>query len=309
MKNIKCDLAVVGAGISGICAAVAAARNGLKVVLINDRSVLGGNASSEIGVGISGANHHGLNTAIYAKECGLIEEIRLMMLKYNESGGYGYHALLDAVFFDFVYNEENITLLMNTLVEDCVVEEDKIMSCKARHTVNNETVEIIAPLFVDATGNGVLGYEAGAEFTIGREGKSEFGEFWAPDEADKFTMGNTILFETVNVGHKVTYTPPKFAYDVTKMDFFKDIDKPENFRGFSLGGPHWAYEFGGQLDILKDHDLTELELRKLIYGIWDYLKNKSGKPEAENMQLKRVFAKAGTRESRRFIGEYVLLQI
>ena len=81
MKNIKCDLAVVGAGISGICAAVAAARNGLKVVLINDRSVLGGNASSEIGVGISGANHHGLNTAIYAKECGLIEEIRLMMLK------------------------------------------------------------------------------------------------------------------------------------------------------------------------------------------------------------------------------------
>ena len=81
MKNIKCDLAVVGAGISGICAAVAAARNGLKVVLINDRSVLGGNASSEIGVGISGANHHGLNTAIYAKECGLVEELRLMMKK------------------------------------------------------------------------------------------------------------------------------------------------------------------------------------------------------------------------------------
>ena len=149
---------------------------------------------------------------------------------------------------------------------------------------------------------------AGAEFKIGREGKDEYGEFWAVDEADKFTMGNTILFETVDVGHKVTYTPPKYAYDVTKMEFFKDIDKPENFRCFSLGGSHWTYEFGGQLDILKDHDLTELELRKLIYSIWDYLKNKSGKPKAENMQLKRVCAKAGTRESRRFVGEYILTE-
>ena len=80
MKDIKCDLVIAGAGITGMCAAVAAARKGLDVVLINDRSVLGGNASSEIGVGICGANHHGLNTAIYAKECGLIEELRLMMV-------------------------------------------------------------------------------------------------------------------------------------------------------------------------------------------------------------------------------------
>lgn len=306
MNKINCDLLVAGAGIAGMCAAVAAARKGMKVVLINDRSVLGGNASSEIGVGISGANHHGLNTAIYAKECGLVEELRLMMKKYNEHDGYGAYALTDAVFFDFIYNEENITLLMNTLVEGCSVSEGRITSCTARHTVNNETFEIFAPLFVDSTGNGVMAYEAGAEFKIGRESKEEYNEFWAPNEADKFTMGNTIYFETQDMGHKVEFKAPKFAHDITKMEFFKDINKPENFRGFSLGGPHWAYEFGGQVDILKDHDFTELELRKLIYGIWDYLKNKSGKPEAENMQLKRVFAKAGTRESRRFIGEYVL---
>ena len=306
MNKIKCDLLVAGAGIAGMCAAVAGARKKLNVVLVNDRSVLGGNASSEIGVRISGANHHGLNTSIYAKECGLSEELRLMMLKYSDGDGYGYHAMLDAVFFDFVYNEENITLLMNTVVEECNVEAGKITSCKARHTVSNEMFEISAPLFVDSTGNGTLGYEAGAEFKIGREGKDEYNEFWAPEKSDSFTMGNTTLFETEDAGHKVTFTPPKFAYDITKMDFFKDIDKSENFRCFSLNGPHWTYEFGGQLDILKDHDLTELELRKLIYGIWDYLKNKSGKPEAENMRLKRVFAKTGMRESRRFIGEYVL---
>lgn len=308
MEKMKCDLVVAGAGIAGMCAAVAAARNGIKVVLINDRSVLGGNASSEIGVGISGANQHGLNAAIYGKEGGLIEELRLMLRKYNEFDGYGYHALLDSVFLDFIYSEENITLLMNTLVEDCVVENNIITSCIARHTVNNELFEISAPLFVDSTGNGILGYEAGAEFKIGRESKDEYGEFWAVDEADKFTMGNTIYFETVDMGRKVTYKPPKYAYDVTKMEFFKDIDKPENFRAFTLKTPHWTYEFGGQLNILKDHNLTELELRKLIYGIWDYLKNKSGRPEAENMQLKRVFAKAGTRESRRFMGEYVLCE-
>ncbi|MBE7059226.1 MAG: FAD-dependent oxidoreductase [Ruminococcaceae bacterium] len=308
MKNIECDFLVAGGGIAGMCAAVAAARKGLKVVLINDRSVLGGNASSEIGVPISGACHQGLNPSIYSKECGLVEEIRMELARYQSMEGYGSFAMIDAVFFDFIYSEKNIYLMLNTLVEDCTVDNGIITGCIARHEVNNEIFSIKAKYFVDATGNGTLAYSAGAEYRIGREGKNEYGEYWAPEKADSYTMGNSILFETEDMGREVKFEPPAFAHDITKMEFLKDINKPENFRGFSVNGPNWTYEFGGQIDILNEHNETERELRCLIYGIWDYVKNSGKYPEAKNKRLKRVFAKAGTRESRRFMGDYVLTE-
>ena len=307
-KELCCDLLVAGAGMSGMCASIAAARKGLSVILINDRSVLGGNASSEIGVGISGSNHGTHNTAIYGKETGIIEEIRLRLDYYRQFEGYGYHALLDSVFFDMIYNEKNIKLILNTVVESCDVENGKITKVYARHSVNNNKYEITAQSYVDATGNGTLAYEAGAEFRQGREGKDEFGEFWAPDKADDYTMGHSIYFETADAGHPVEFKAPDYAHDITNMEFMKDINKPENFRGLSCHGPHWAYEFGGQMDILQDHDDVELELRKLIYGIWDYVKNSGKNPQARTRYLKRVFAKAGSRESRRFIGDYILTE-
>ncbi len=301
------DLLVAGAGISGICCAIAAARKGLSVILINDRSVLGGNASSEIGVQIHGASHHGLNPAIYAKETGIVEEIRLRM-GYYQQGGYGHLALTDAVLFDMVYNEKNIKLLMNTIVTGCEVKLGHISKVYARHNVSNELFEITADNFVDATGNGTLAYEAGAEFRVGRESKEEFDEYWAPDHNDSYTMGHSLFFETEDAGHEVPYKAPDFAYDITKLDFLKNIDKAENFREFSCYGPHWTYEYGGQIDNLHHHDDVELELRKLIYGIWDYVKNSGKYPEARNRVLKRVYAKAGSRENRRFIGDYILTE-
>ena len=305
-ERISCDFMVAGGGIAGMCAAIAAARKGLSVLLVNDRSVLGGNASSEIGVGISGASHHGLNPAIYAKETGIVEEIRLRILKYMNGGGYGKAAALDAVFGDMIYNEKQIRLVPNTLVCGCEVRDGKIERVYAKHCVNSKVYEIEAQSYVDATGNGALAFESGAKYRIGRESKAEFQEYWAPDEADARTMGNTIYFETEDAGKEEGFIPPDFAHDITKMNFLKDIDKPENFRGLSCYGPHWAYEFGGQLDILNDHDETELELRKLIYGIWDYVKNSGKYPQAKTRRLKRVYAKAGTRESRRFEGDYIL---
>ena len=245
MELINCDLMVAGGGIAGMCAAISAAREGISVTLINDRSVLGGNASSEIGVAISGASHHGLNPAIYAKETGIVEEIRLRISAYLDKGGYGKPAVLDAVFFDMIYNEKNIRLLMNTLVYDCDVENQSIKKVYARHCVNNNVFEITAQSYVDATGNGILGYSAGAEFRIGREGREEFGEFWAPEKPDNYTMGNSIYFETEDAGREEGFKAPDFAHDISKMDFLKDINKPENFRGLSCFGPHWAYEYGG----------------------------------------------------------------
>lgn len=308
MKKKYFDVTVVGGGISGICAAVTAARKGLSVLLINDRSVLGGNASSEIGITISGSSHHGLNPSIYAKEGGLIEEIRLRMAKYAMGGGYDKYALLDAVFFDLIYENENITLFLNTSVYSCKVIKHKIARCYARHNISNEVFNIESKIFIDASGNGILAFEAGCNYKMGREGKDEYGEFWAPDKADKYTMGNTFYFETYDCGHAVSYTPPKFAYKVDTMEFIKDINNPQNFRSISVKGAHWSFEYGGQVDVIYQSEEIDLELRKLIFGIWDYIKNSGKYPESKNYVLKRIYAKSGARESRRFIGDYILTE-
>jgi hypothetical protein len=308
MKKMNFDITVAGGGISGICAAVTAARKGLNTLLINDRSVLGGNASSEVGITISGSSHHGLNPSIYAKEGGVIEEIRLRLMKYAMGGGYDKYALLDAVFFDLIYEHTNLTLLLNTSVYSCRIKNRKITQCYARHNVSNEVYEIESEIYVDASGNGILAYEAGCSYHMGREGKDEYGEYWAPDKSDKYTMGNTFYFETYDCGHEAFFTPPEFAYKVENMEFIKNINNPKNFRSLSVKGAHWSMEYGGQVDVIYQSEEIDLELRKLIFGIWDYIKNSGKYPEAKNYVLKRIYAKSGARESRRFIGDYMLTE-
>jgi len=306
MKVMNFDVTVVGGGMAGICAAVAAARKGLEVILINDRSVLGGNASSEIGVTISGASHHSLNPAIYAKEGGLMEEIRLRMIKYAIGGGYDSFALLDAVFFDLIYEHSNLTLLLNTSVYSCEVSNRTITKCYARHSISNEIYQIESKMYIDASGNGTLACEAGCSYRMGREGKDEFKEDWAPEKADHYTMGNTFYFETYDCGHEVTYTPPAFAHKVDTMEFIKNINNPANHRRLTVTGAHWSFEYGGQVDVIGQSEEVDLELRKLIFGIWDYIKNSGKYPEAKNYVLKRIYTRSGARESRRFLGDYIL---
>lgn len=143
---------------------------------------------------------------------------------------------------------------------------------------------------------------------MGREGRDEYGEFWAPDKADKYTMGNTFYFETWDCGHEVTFTPPAFAHKIENMDFIKDIHNPRNFRSITVKGAHWTLEYGGQVDVIYQSEEVDLELRKLIFGIWDYIKNSGNHPEAKNYVLKRIYTKSGARESRRFLGDYLLTE-
>lgn len=306
VKRIKCDVTVAGAGIAGICAAVAAAREGLSVALVNDRSVPGGNASSEIGVSVNGASHLGLNASVYAREGGLVEEMRLRMLAYNRGGGYERLALMDAVLFDMIYEEKGITLLLNTGIHACEKEGDRIVSCLCRHSVSNRVYELVSDIYIDATGNGALAYEAGASFRMGREGSGQYQERKAPARADAYTMGNTFYFETVDCGHEVSYTPPAFAAKLSEMDFLENIHKPGNHRALTVKGAHWSFEYGGQLDVIYDSEEIEFQLRRLVFGIWDYIKNSGKYPEARNYALKRVYTKSGSRESRRFLGDYML---
>ena len=307
-KKVEFDFVVAGAGLSGMIAAVAAARRGLKVALINDRSVLGGNASSEIGVRIQGAAHHGLNPAIYSKESGLMEDLRQRLNYAIAYQGFDRLGAMDAVFFDFIYAEPNISLYLNTVVNEVSAENGHLKSISAYQMKTDVTYEFIAPLFADCTGDAIVAYKAGASYMMGSESKEEFGEKWAADQKETFTMGNSIYFEIEDVGHPVKYVRPNFAYDVEKMDFMKDIYNPKKFRGLYVAGDWWTLEYGGQVNTIDDNEAIALELRKLALGLWDHVKNSGRFPQAANYKLKRIHAVAGTRESRRVVGDYILTE-
>jgi len=314
METVRYDLTVVGAGIAGMCAAIAAARHGMKVALVHDRPVLGGSASSEVAVSISGAASGGGSRSVYARECGIVEEIKLTRLFYNQTAtvchSYQDWPMEDAAYFDMIYNEKNIDLYLNASVRDAETENGRIKSVVAVQLGSEKEIRFESQLFADCTGDGMVGYKAGALYRWGEEAKSEFNESLAPEEATKIVMGSTVLLFTRDAGEKVTYKRPAFAYDVTKLDYFDLIGNDALARGIHKEGNvysgYWWIEIGGLLDTISDNESITLELRKLVYGLWDYIKN-SGKFEGvDNLILDKVTQIAGKRESRRFVGDYIL---
>lgn len=308
MKKMTYDFVVCGAGISGMIAAVAAARKGLRVALLNDRSVPGGNASSEIGVVIQGSSHHNLNYSIYAKETGIMDELRSKLDYAVAYCGYDVAAACDAVFLDFLYDEPNIDLYLNTVVTDVQTQEGSITAVLAYQMKQDIHYAFTAPVYADCTGDAVVAFKAGADVSMGAEAKGEFGEKSAGESAQTWTMGHTLYFEIEDVGHPVKFVRPKFAHDVAKMDFMKDMGNPQKMRMLYVGGRFWTLEYGGQVNTIADNEHIHLELRKLVYGLWDYIKNSGEFPNAENFVIKRVYSVAGSRESRRILGDVILTE-
>lgn len=306
-KNLYFDLTVAGAGIAGIIASIAAARNGLRVALINDRPVPGGNASSEIGVGLAGSSNGGLNTGVYTKEGGLVEELRQNLRMFQSGGGYSKNAI-DATIYTMLDYEPNIELFSNTVVRNCKVDNGRITELYAFQLKSEIEVSFISPLYIDSTGDGVLAFHAGAEYRMGEEAKSEFNEKWAPDIATPYTMGHTLIFYTKDAGHPVKFKAPTIAHDISNMDFMKDPNRIKHWRELSPYGSSWSYEYGGQVNTILDSEHINDELRALSYGIWNYVKNSGMYPEAENRMLERVLSMPGSRESRRIIGDYILTE-
>lgn len=295
MRQEQFDFVVCGAGLAGMIAAVSAARKGLKTALINDRSVPGGNTSSEIGVGIAGATRKGQNPSVYAKETGLTDEIRTNLSYAVGCCGYGDGAARDAVFLDLLYGEPNLTLYLNTTVTDVTTKDSKITSVIAYRMRQDEKLEFIAPVYADCTGDAVVAHKAGADTAMGAE-------------TDASTMGCTLFFEIEDVGHPVKFVRPAFAHDVATMDFMKDIKNPEKRRMLHVGGRFWMLEYGGHINTISDSEHITLELRKLVFGLWDHIKNSGEFPNAENFVIKRVHSLAGSRESRRILGDYILTE-
>ncbi|RYG09694.1 MAG: FAD-dependent oxidoreductase, partial [Chitinophagaceae bacterium] len=175
--NLSADLVVAGGGLSGVCAAITAARQGIKVLLVQDRPVLGGNASSEVRLWILGATSHMGNNNRWAREGGVIDEILIENTYRNPEGN---PMILDMILLDKVKQEENIHLLLNTAVFEVEKKDDKIEYITAFCSQNSTMYALAAPLFCDATGDGILGFLSGAAFRMGAESKEEFDEGMAP---------------------------------------------------------------------------------------------------------------------------------
>ncbi|WP_316837280.1 FAD-dependent oxidoreductase [Pedobacter nutrimenti] len=299
--TLNADLTVIGGGLSGVCCAITAARAGLKVTLVQDRSVLGGNASSEVRLWILGATSHMGNNNRWAREGGVIDEILVENTYRNPEGN---PVIFDAILLDKVSSEPNITLLLNTAVYETTKQDaSTIKLIKAFCSQNQTTYLLKSPLFCDASGDGVVGFLAGAAFRMGAEDKLEFGELFAPDQSYGELLGHSLYFYTKDTGKAVKFVPPSFALDdITKIPRFKSFNSKE------YGCKLWWIEYGGRKDTVHDTEDIKWELWKIVYGVWNHIKNSGLFPDAENLTLEWVGMIPGKRESRRFEGDYMLIQ-
>ena len=288
--TVTADLCVVGGGLAGLCAALAAARGGLKTILVQDRPVLGGNASSEIRMWICGA--HGLDN----KETGILEELMLGNLYLNPSLLY---PQWDHVLYGTCLEEENLTTILNCSVMDVIAEENRITSVRGWHLTQQCYYDIRATMYADCSGDSVLRI-SGAEYRRGREERNEYQESLAPEIADEKTMGNTILIQLRETDAHVPFTAPPWAYHYTNETVPTRELTPE-------GHNFWWLEIGGLQDTIADADAIRDELLRIAYGVWAYIKNHPD-GRAHKWDLDWVGSLPGKRENVRYVGDHVLTQ-
>ena len=294
--DLECDLLVAGGGLAGICAAIAAARHGAKVVLVQDRSRLGGNSSSEVKMHVVGANCHKGRPGW--REGGLIEEFRLEDAARNPQRCF---ELWDLMLYDKVVSEPNITLLIETTLYSARKKGNRIESVVARCDKSETLYRIHAKLFCDSTGDSRLALEAGAEMRSGREARSEFNETLAPEAADHQTLGSSILFTARDYGKPMRFTPPAWARKVTKEHL-----RMRRFSSWEYG--YWWIEWGGHIDPIRDNEQIRHELLSIVMGVWDYIKNSDEYPTAVNWALDWVGMMPGKRGGRRIVGDVMLTE-
>ncbi len=281
------DLVVVGGGIAGMSAAVSAARLGCKVALVNDRPVIGGNNSSEIRVHLGGRIEEGP----YKELGGLQKEFG------PSKGGNAQPAETyeDDKKMAWIKAEPNVTLFLNYHAFAVEKENDRIVSVVAKEVESGRELAFKAPLYADCTGDGTVGYLAGADYRMGREGRDEYGESIAPAKADKMTMGASVQWYSEEQPKPTSF--PRFSYGITFNE--------ENCEKVMMG--EWTWETGMNFDQIKDFERIRDYGMLVVYSNWSFLKNelKENMPY-RNRSLGWVAYVAGKRESRRLLGDYVL---
>jgi len=287
------DVVVVGAGIAGCCAAIAAARQGAKTLLLDERTAFGGNAL--LGVPVNGAALVNAN----ARESGIVEELARMKAYYNISNSEALKRMLEA--------EPNLQCQLGKVVVGVVKDEDKITSIKARDINTDKQLLYNGKIFIDCSGDGWVGYYAGAQMRKGREARDEFQEDFAPVKADGNLMsgvvfGEAFLFRSADTGAPAPYTPPSWAYQFNSE---KEYGRP--VATFVYGD--WFHEHHGDIDEFSEPEKGRDELIRIVLGYWDYIKNVwHGKEKAINYALKTVAITLAKRESNRIMGDYILTQ-
>ncbi|MBQ8047525.1 MAG: FAD-dependent oxidoreductase [Prevotella sp.] len=283
------DFVVVGGGIAGICAAVSAARLGCKVALVNDRPVLGGNNSSEIRVHMGGQ----INVGPYEKLGNLQKEF----CPINGGNAQPAEVYEDEKKLDWIRKEDNVTLFLNYRAVEVETKDGRILSVTAQHVEMGEQIRLSAPVFSDCTGDGILGLLSGADWTMGRESKEEFGEELAEDVSDKLTMGASVQWYSMPTNAPDVF--PEFNYGMTFNE--------QNAEHVLMG--EWTWETGmnrnqiSEFEIIRDYGMLA------VYSNWSYLKNHAeDKDSYANRQLSWMAYVAGKRESTRLLGDYVLTQ-
>jgi len=292
--RLEADVCVVGGGMAGLCAALASARSGAKTILVHDRPVLGGNASSEVRMWICGA--HGKHN----KETGILEEIQLENLYRNPTKDF---SIWDSVLWGHVAHQPNLTLLLNTSCTRACMEDGVLTGIEAWQLTSQTWFRIQATQFIDCSGDSILAALTGALHRIGREARDEFGEGIAPTVGDDRTMGNTLLIQLHRTKEAQPFTPPDWAYR-----FEGPEDLPNRIKGVS-GHNFWWIELGGIQDTIRDAEAIRDDLYRTAYGVWDYIKNRSpDRDKAANWSLHFLGSLPGKRENRRYVGDHVLTQ-
>ena len=314
------EVVVVGGGMAGVCAAIASARKGVRTAIVQNRSMFGGNASSEIRMHIVGANAHGSKKNL--GETGILLEI---LLENKRRNPYASFPVFDSVIWEKVHFQENLDAYLNTDMDDVIMDGKKVAAIVGHQNTTETEFTIYGDIFVDATGHGTLATMGGAAGRMGSEGRDEFHEPDAPTEPNQDTMGNTLMFSAVDRGEPVKFIRPDWAYQYSEEDL-KYREHGNSIGSHMEGGqltkfeegsgrlPHfsnvdsgyWWIELGGQYDdIIRDGEVIRDELLKCVYGVWDHLKN-VGDHGVENLDLDWVGIVPGYRESRRIEGDYLL---
>ena len=283
------DLVVAGGGVAGMCAAVSAARLGLKVALIHDRPILGGNNSSEVRVHLGGSIECGPypNLGNMIKEFGHTKKGNAMPAENYE----------DWKKHEFVEAEKNVSLFLNCHVTAVEKNGEVISALVARDINTGKLMRFSAPLFSDCTGDANVGYLAGADYRVGREAFAETAEPSAVEVADSQVMGSSVQWNTVKKSESAPF--PIFEYGkVFTEESVQKVKKGE-----------WTWETG----MLRDQVLEAERVRDhgllVVYSNWSYLKNRSEvKAQYDSLALDWVAYVAGKRESRRLLGDHILNQ-
>jgi len=312
----EADVVVIGSGMAGICAAIQASRLGCSVILLEKDEVFGGNSGPNLGIHISGA--HSFHP--YASETGIINEIEEeAACCHAKTHAYRYHYNIsrqwDSI-LKMMMDSSGVKAYRRNYAKTAITEGNRIRSVIVEDLATFKTKRVdVGVALIDASGDGQVAFSAGAEFRMGREARGEFNERGAPEVADRITMGTSVTALVRKAERPIKFVPPpdtppfKVGYG-----YGRDRVSTDCLYAHASWSPDadlcflWHTETGGHLDTIEDdHEIYET-LIKHLYSVWNHIKNEAHQKESENWELVWVSPKAGKRESRRFMGDYILTQ-